>query len=1198
MLAGRYAAAAVALALLLLSPPAAVSMDPICDKNFYTANGTFQANLNSLAAVLAANASASPAGFATASVGTLPDQANGLALCRGDTNASTCAACLAAAFQNAQQACPLDKGVTAIEDACVLRFAGTQFLDFLRPDQWIVSEIVPASSTSIGSVNASDAWYTAAVKTIYTALIDSAVAATNSTRKYFATAEMAFNPKIYGLAQCTPNLTPDQCRGCLGLIQNVTLAQQMSGRPLSNEGGVAWCLLKYSVVSPVYEGRAMLQLAAPPEPAPTLSPATPESVTGTTVANLSFLLNKQFLQSYRNSSQCSNFKVVIRQIHGWVYIYAGRKQISAGIVAGIAGSVAFIFTISVFVFLRFRRMIKARKNKHPPTKIGNAQYMAFDLATLQEATENFSEKNKLGEGGFGTVYKGILSDGQEIAVKTLLGRTGHALDQLHNEVQVLAQLQHKNLVRLLGFCSHQDDTLLVYEYIKNGSLDNFLFDKSKGNALHWELQYNIIIGIAKGILYLHEDSSMRIIHRDLKANNILLSDDMEPKIADFGLAKLLVEGHTRTQTARAVGTLGYMAPEYAMHGRVSPKIDIFSFGVLVLEIVTRRSNCSSDDYSAVNLLSDLCRGEEKKRGAPPVPAGRLVMLAGRYAAAAVALALLLLSPPAAVSMDPICDKNFYTANGTFQANLNSLAAVLAANASASPAGFATATVGTLPDQANGLALCRGDTNASNCAACLASAFQNAQQSCPLDKGVTAIEDACLLRFAGRQFLDFLNQTQWVVSELVPTVESTFGSVNASEDWFTAAVNVTYSALIDSAAAATNSTRKYFATAEMAFNPKIYGFAQCTPDLTPVQCQSCLGMFRDETMARHMGGRPSSNYAGAVWCILRYSVSPFYEGRAMLQLAAPPEPAPTISPATPESRTGSTLLGEKGIAGIAAGIAGSVVSILILSVFLFLRFRSRRRRIKATDNDHRALDETDVETSLIIPNKSTGNTLQWEQQYNIILGIAKGILYLHEDSTMRIIHRDLKASNILLDDDMEPKIADFGLARLLTEGHTRSQTTKRVGTLGYMPPEYAMQGRVSPKIDIFSFGVLILEIVTRRSNCSYNDHSTVNLLSDVWRHTTSGSVSQMLDQSLDEYGRNQALRCIHVGLLCVQVHPDDRPDISTVVFMLTRDGMELPPPEKPAFCFTGESPTRIDRSSFISEQDISLNGLTFTEPYPR
>ncbi|KAJ1291273.1 hypothetical protein BS78_02G304000 [Paspalum vaginatum] len=563
MLAGRYAVVVVALAYLLPPAAAVAATLPIdCDSSStYAANSTFQANLNLLAAALPVNASASPAGFATATFGTAPDQANGLALCRGDTNASTCRACVAAAFGDATQACPLDKGATAYRDACVLRFAGTQFLDFLRPDQWIISELVPSIDTATESANTSDAWFSAAVTGIFTALVDRAVAESNATRKYFATAEMDFDPKLYGLAQCTPDLTTAQCRDCLRNLLTIVTKQDLGGQPLSNSAFVVWCTLIYNV-SPVYDGRAMLQLAAPPAPPPSDTLASPSSG-------------------------------------------AGRKSTAAVISAVIACFIVLMLIISVFCFLRFRRRIKATQDDHPLKKIGKSQCTIFDLSTLQEATEHFSEKNKLGEGGFGTVYKGILSDGQEIAVKTLLGRTEHGLDQLHNEVLLLAELQHKNLVRLHGFCSHQNVTLLVYEYIKNGSLDNFLFDGSNRNALNWEQQYNIILGIAKGILYLHEDSTMRIIHRDLKANNILLDDNMEPKIADFGLARLLGEGHTQTQTGRIVGTFGYMAPEYVSSGSVSPKIDVFSFGVLVLEIVSRRSNCSADDHSNVNLLSDV-----------------------------------------------------------------------------------------------------------------------------------------------------------------------------------------------------------------------------------------------------------------------------------------------------------------------------------------------------------------------------------------------------------------------------------------------------------------------------------------------------------------------------------------------------------------------------------------------------------------
>ncbi|CAN6168299.1 unnamed protein product [Urochloa humidicola] len=563
MLAGRYATVVVVLAFLLLPPPppAVATPPPDCDaSSTYAANSTFQANLDLLAAALPVNASASPSGFAAGAVGTAPDQANGLALCRGDTNASACAACVAAAFGDAQQACPLDKGAKVYRDACVLRFAGRRILDFLREDQWLISELVPAIETdTTRSVDAPDAWFSAAVTGIFTALVDRAAAATNATRKYFATGEMDFVPKLYGLAQCAPDLTPAQCRDCLRNLQKIVTAQFLGGRPPSNTAFVEWCFLRYSV-SPVYDGLGMLQLAPPPAPQPSATLTPPSS---------------------------------------------GKKKTAAGISAGIACFVVLMLILIVLFFLRFRRTIKATENEHSLKKIGRTQCTIFDLPTLQEATEHFSEKNKLGEGGFGTVYKGILSDGQEIAVKKLLGTAGTGLDQLQNEMRVLAELQHKNLVGLQGFCSHQNDTLLVYEYIKNGSLENILFDDTKGNVLNWEQHYNIIHGIAKGILYLHEDSSMRIIHRDLKASNILLDDNMEPKIADFGLARLLGEGHTHTQTAKVVGTFGYMAPEYAWGGSVSPKIDIFSFGVLVLEIVTRRSNCSSDNHSTVNLLSDV-----------------------------------------------------------------------------------------------------------------------------------------------------------------------------------------------------------------------------------------------------------------------------------------------------------------------------------------------------------------------------------------------------------------------------------------------------------------------------------------------------------------------------------------------------------------------------------------------------------------
>ncbi|RVW68704.1 G-type lectin S-receptor-like serine/threonine-protein kinase [Vitis vinifera] len=238
----------------------------------------------------------------------------------------------------------------------------------------------------------------------------------------------------------------------------------------------------------------------------------------------------------------------------------------------------------------------------------------FDFDTIAEATDNFSRSNKLGQGGFGPVYKGMLRGGQEIAVKRLSKNSRQGLDEFKNEVLCIAKLQHRNLVKLLGYCIQYEEKMLIYEYMPNKSLNSFIFDQTQSMLLDWPKRFHIIKGIARGLLYLHQDSRLRIIHRDLKASNILLDQEMNPKISDFGMARSFEENETEANTTRVVGTYGYMSPEYAVDGLFSVKSDVFSFGVLVLEIVSGKRNrgfCDPDHH--LNLLGHAWRLYRKGR---------------------------------------------------------------------------------------------------------------------------------------------------------------------------------------------------------------------------------------------------------------------------------------------------------------------------------------------------------------------------------------------------------------------------------------------------------------------------------------------------------------------------------------------------------------------------------------------------------
>ncbi|GMH24973.1 hypothetical protein Nepgr_026816 [Nepenthes gracilis] len=278
-----------------------------------------------------------------------------------------------------------------------------------------------------------------------------------------------------------------------------------------------------------------------------------------------------------------------------------RRQLALIIILSVSSVLLLMGLITLYVVQKKRKRKKMyttgnqlfknqRCRNADSDEEDDGELPAFDLATIAAATTDFSFGNKIGEGGFGPVYKGILSTGQEIAVKRLSQTSGQGINELKNEIILMSKLQHRNLVRLLGCCTEGEERMLIYEYMANGSLDTYIFGKERRKHLLWNARFEIISGIARGLLYLHRDSRLRIIHRDLKASNILLDGEMEPKISDFGLARIFGGDKAGTKTRKVMGTYGYLSPEYAVDGHFSIKSDVFSFGVLVLEIINGARN--------------------------------------------------------------------------------------------------------------------------------------------------------------------------------------------------------------------------------------------------------------------------------------------------------------------------------------------------------------------------------------------------------------------------------------------------------------------------------------------------------------------------------------------------------------------------------------------------------------------------------
>ncbi|CAM0884961.1 unnamed protein product [Alopecurus aequalis] len=548
------AAALLLLFTMLLSAPLTTAQPlpwPRCGPNVgnYTEGSAYQANLRVLASRFPKDASASPSLFTKGAAGTAPDVVYALALCRGDTNASSCAACLTAAFLNVQQLCAFSRRAAIFDNPCILHYADNDFLANVTDNSLFAGAFSPNNVSA-----AVAAEFDAASGRLVNATADYAA---NDPLRRFGTGEMGFDetyPKIYSLAQCTPDMTAAECRSCLRDFIGRFTPKYNLGKPGGRTLGVR-CSFQFETF-PFYSGRPLLQLPAP-------ATATVQG--------------------------------------------RPRDKMVLAITLPIAAALLLVIAACV-CFWRWRKQAQ-RKALVPldQDEIQNMESLLLDLSTLRAATDNFAESNKLGQGGFGAVYKGILPEGQEIAVKRLSQTSTQGIEELKTELVLLAKLQHKNLVRLIGVCLEGQEKLLVYEYLPNRSLDILLFDdfeKGCRDDLDWGKRLKIVNGVARGLQYLHEDSQLRIIHRDLKASNVLLDLDCNPKISDFGLAKLFERDQSEAITSHIAGTYGYMAPEYAMRGQYSVKSDTFSFGILLLEIVTgRKNNSFVDSEQSTDLIS-------------------------------------------------------------------------------------------------------------------------------------------------------------------------------------------------------------------------------------------------------------------------------------------------------------------------------------------------------------------------------------------------------------------------------------------------------------------------------------------------------------------------------------------------------------------------------------------------------------------
>ncbi|KAL3736241.1 hypothetical protein ACJRO7_025231 [Eucalyptus globulus] len=1045
--------------------------------------------------------------------------------------------------------------------------------------------------------------------------------------------------------------------------------------------------------------------------------------------------------------------------------------------------------------------VAARTNETSVKGIGNEKNMKdallplFSFSSVTAATQNFSNSNKLGEGGFGPVYKGKLLNGKHVAVKRLSKKSTQGMLELRNETMLIAKLQHKNLVRLLGCCLERDEKILIYEYMPNKSLDSFLFDQAKRRLLNWGKRVHIIEGITQGLIYLHQHSRLRIVHRDLKASNILLDSEMNPKIADFGLAKIFGGNESEANTNRIVGTYGYMSPEYALEGIISIKSDVFSFGVLLLEIISGKKNTGFYQTDSMDLLghSSLflrqfheplsARTATTSMDSPRntnMPTMKLALLSllmfschcirfsvvVAAATTTISVRQSLTGSDTLVSSGGVFELGFFSPGnssdmylGIWYKKIEKRTYVWVGNRDRA---FTTSAPALAIDRANLVILdgnmtyklsndsVRGNVSATlldsgnfvlredSSEAVLWQSFDD-----PLDTflpgmklgysrktgkvwALTSWKNAMdpstgefSLRMASKISYGFYiwnaSKTYWTsgvwnpelqIFSLIP--EMSLNSIfnfsfisNFNEVYFTYSLygsfgNTSTHLVMDLSGQIRQQT--YLETSkewsQLWSQPRqecdVYRFCGSFSICNGYPFPSCdrLDGFRPsdqknwqqndtsagcvrriqlqcEQMERGNGDKDGflkmdhvklPDYPNSMGVISTEACEAACSDNYLFNLEELPQNYSSgqtiyVRLAAYELQN-KTLQHSRGInkalkIALASAVPlvalfiaisigcqwkktqkgklGPTQDILLFDVDLSIAAGTEETSRKGIGNEKNTKDawlplfsfssvtaatenfanlnklgeggfgpvyklqhknlvrllgcclERDEKILIYeyMPNKSLDSflfdqakrhLLNWEKRAHIIEGIAQGLVYFHQHSRLRIVHRDLKASNILLDTEMNPKIADFGLAKMFGGNESEANTNRIVGTYGYMSPEYALEGGISIKSDVFSFGA--------------------------WQLRQEDRALCLVDSALENHNSDGTLmRHINVALLCVQENAADRPTMSEVLTMLTNELSTLPSPKQPAFSYirTQKMPEPpLCRLDLASVNDVTLS----------